>query len=39
MTDKVDTAQVHYKGRLGSIDLGHPAFNLMSFVPFEVEYT
>lgn len=31
------TTQVHYKGKLGSLDLAHPALNLMSFVPLEVE--
>jgi hypothetical protein len=30
-------AQVHYKGKLGELDLNHPVINLMSFVPFETD--
>ena len=29
--------QVHYKGKLGVLDLAHPALNLMSYVPLEVD--
>jgi len=33
----MDVSQVHYKGKLGVLDLANPALNLMSFVPLEVE--
>jgi len=33
----MDVSQVHYKGKLGALDLANSALNLMSFVPLEVE--
>ena len=35
-TERIFLLQVHYKGKLGVLDLAHPALNLMSFVPLEV---